>query len=84
LADTKKCEVCDAVIGKDEKDCPSCKTNFEELDDTISAMERGSTVLAKRKAAREAEEKKNNPPKAPEKDKSRSPLRGLRKLVKNA
>jgi hypothetical protein len=51
---TKKCEVCDAVIAKDAKECPACKTDLETLDATISEMEKAEKVRAKRKAAAEA------------------------------
>lgn len=47
---TKKCEVCDAEIGKDEKVCPKCNADFDELEETVTAVDRASAVIAKRKA----------------------------------
>lgn len=51
IAKTKICPACDAVIGESETECPKCKVNFEELEDSIAAVDTASKVLAKRKAA---------------------------------
>lgn len=47
---TKKCECCEAEIGKDEKVCPKCSVDFDELEETVTAIDRANAVLAKRKA----------------------------------
>jgi RNA polymerase subunit RPABC4/transcription elongation factor Spt4 len=47
---TKHCEACDAEIGKDEKVCPKCAVDFDELEETVTAIDRANAVLAKRKA----------------------------------
>jgi RNA polymerase subunit RPABC4/transcription elongation factor Spt4 len=58
-AETKECSNCDAVIGKSEKTCPKCSLDLEELEDTVTAVERAQQILEKRR-------KKNEPAPAPE------------------
>lgn len=51
MAETKKCEVCDAEIGTSETTCPKCGTIFVELEDEIKVISRGAAVIEKRKKA---------------------------------
>jgi RNA polymerase subunit RPABC4/transcription elongation factor Spt4 len=55
MAETKVCEVCEQEIGKDEKTCPKCSTDFETLEDEVKVVTRAQKVLAARKAREEAE-----------------------------
>lgn len=48
---SKKCLECDAVIGENEKVCPACQTDLEELEQTVAAVEKANKVIAKRAAA---------------------------------
>jgi hypothetical protein len=45
---TKVCDNCDATIATDEKVCPACKTDLDELESGIEALKRINTVLKKR------------------------------------
>jgi predicted amidophosphoribosyltransferase len=45
---TKVCDNCDATIANDEKVCPACKTDLDELESGIEALKRINTVLKKR------------------------------------
>lgn len=51
MADTKKCEACDATIGKTETKCPACSVDLEELEESIKVIERANAVIEKRKKA---------------------------------
>lgn len=51
MPETKKCEVCDAEIGKSETACPACKINFEELEGEVTVVTRAQVVADKRKKA---------------------------------
>jgi RNA polymerase subunit RPABC4/transcription elongation factor Spt4 len=85
--DTKVCESCDAVIGKNETECPKCKVNFEELEDTIATIDKAEEVRAKRKKATEPKtcakcktvHKPEDPCPPPAKKK---PLRGLGAILR--
>jgi transposase len=50
---TKKCEVCDTEIGKDEKTCPKCGADFEELEDAVKTITTAQAVMEKRRKAAE-------------------------------
>lgn len=51
MADTTKvCESCDKEIGASETVCPACGVDFAELEETVTAVDRATAVLAKRKA----------------------------------
>jgi hypothetical protein len=52
---TKTCENCDAVIAKDEKICPACKIDLENLEASLTELERLEKIRDKRK-------KKTTPP----------------------
>ena len=51
MAETKKCEHCDAEIGATETSCPKCGVNFEELEEVISTLDKANKVLEKRRKA---------------------------------
>lgn len=57
--ETKKCENCDAVIAKDEKVCPACKLDLEELEDRIKEQDTIEKIREKRRAAAGPPEKKD-------------------------
>lgn len=79
-AKTKQCEACDATIGKDEKVCPKCSVDFDELEETVTAIDRANAVLAKRKAKAVPEP---TPPPTPEpKPKGISRLRAMGRAFK--
>jgi len=58
--DTTKCENCDAIIAKDEKKCPACGINLEELEQSLKDLETLEKIREKRK-------KKTEPPPQPKK-----------------
>jgi hypothetical protein len=74
MAETKKCENCDAVIGKDEKTCPACKLDLEALEENLSNLDILDKIRQKRVKAKKAEEERNNPQTPPKK---KSMFRGL-------
>jgi hypothetical protein len=47
---TKKCENCDAVIAEDEKVCPACKLDLENLEVSIEQLDIVEKVRQKRRA----------------------------------
>jgi hypothetical protein len=47
--DTKECPSCDAVIGKTEKTCPKCSVDLDELEDTLTTVEKANAILEKRR-----------------------------------
>ena len=51
MADTKKCEACDVVIGKTETKCPACGVDLEELEEAVKVVERANAIIEKRKKA---------------------------------
>lgn len=55
MAETKKCEVCEAEIGESEKVCPKCSTDFDALEEAIKTIDTADTVRTKRRKAKEAE-----------------------------
>ena len=46
---TRTCDNCDVIIAKTEKICPACKTDLEELDENVKAVEAAQKVIEKRK-----------------------------------
>lgn len=46
--ESKVCEACEAKVGKDDKVCPACGVDFEELEEAVSVVDRANKVLAKR------------------------------------
>lgn len=48
---TKKCDGCDATIAKDEKKCPACGLDLEELDNNLAQLEQLEKVREKRRKA---------------------------------
>ena len=53
--ETKVCDNCDATIAKDEKTCPACKCDLEQLEEQLKELETLEKVREKRK-------KKTTPP----------------------
>ena len=54
---TKNCPDCKAVIGKNEKKCPACGSDFEEMDSIIPTLKRALKRIAaeqEEEAAKEA------------------------------
>lgn len=49
--ETKECPNCNVKVGKSEVTCPSCKVNFEELEDAVTTVERAQKIIEKRKPA---------------------------------
>lgn len=74
--ETRICYDCDAVIAKNEKECPKCKSKVEEADAEDSVVERAiSRLKKKRKAAPPV-------PKPDEPAKKKHPFASLRNLIK--
>jgi len=59
--ETKTCEVCDQVIGKSEKICPKCSTDFDALEDEVKVVTRAQTVAERRRKAALPPEPKPEP-----------------------
>lgn len=70
MSDTINCPECDVTIGKDEKECPSCHVNIEELEEAISTVERANKVIEKRKRASVPPPPETPEPEAPKKKSS--------------
>lgn len=51
MAETKKCEACDAEIGQSETECPKCGVNFEELETAVKTVTTAQAVVEKRRKA---------------------------------
>ena len=73
MAETKVCDNCDAEIGVSETKCPKCGTELAELDEIASAVERGQSILEKRR-------KRNTPPVAAPAESPRKGLARFREL----
>jgi hypothetical protein len=89
--DTKICDSCDTVIGRNEKTCPKCKVDFEELEDAVATVSKAQEVIEKRRKAAEPKpcekcktiHKEEEACPAPAPAAKKNPLRGLGKVLRS-